>query len=384
LKIVVAPNAYKGALSASKAAQAIALGLGNSLENADISCIPVADGGDGLLDVVTHALDGDLRHISVHGPLLTPISAQFCHTKNGLGAIEMALASGIALLSKQQLNPLETSTMGTGELLEAAIESGCARILVGLGGSATNDGGIGLAHALGYRFLDKDGSELPPIGGNLQKIAAITADNVLPQLANVEIIGVCDVTNPLCGPEGASAIFGPQKGADPKMVEELDAGLANLASIVKRDLGSDHANVPGAGAAGGLGFGLLAFCGAKLEPGIDLILKTVNFSSHLRNADLCITGEGRIDEQTQHGKAPAGVALACKELGVPCVALVGSAGTELGELPQMGLTASFALADGPMTLESSMAETERLLQRAGEQIGALFAAGRQKNRVPGS
>ncbi|MEN0087388.1 MAG: glycerate kinase [Pseudomonadota bacterium] len=374
LKIVIATNAFKGCATASEASKAIEFGVKRACRTAKVITRPVADGGDGLLDVAASALGADLIHAEVTGPLGDATSAAYALTPDGTAIIEMALASGIALLDPDRLDPLKATTRGTGELLLAAIEAGAKRIIVGLGGSATNDGGLGFADALGFQFFDSEGERLAAEPGSLGAIKSIDASNMDPRLATVRIECASDVTNPLCGPEGASAVFGPQKGASTAAVGTLDKGLQNLANTVARDLNIDASNKPGAGAAGGLGFGIMAFAGGTIRSGIDLVMELVGLEAALQGADLCITGEGRIDDQTQFGKAPAGVARLAKQHGVPCIALAGSIGSDLGALPAEGLTASFALADGPMTLDQSMADTERLLERAAEQVVRLYSA----------
>ncbi|MEO0637923.1 MAG: glycerate kinase, partial [Pseudomonadota bacterium] len=328
----------------------------------------------GLLDVAVSALGGELRSARVTGPLGRELEASYAMLADGTAIIEMALASGIALLEPHELNPILATTRGTGELFIHAINAGAKHVVIGLGGSATNDGGMGFGEALGFRFLDPHGKRLQATGENLSRVSQIQNTDVGARIAGITVECASDVTNPLCGPQGASAVFGPQKGATDDMVQQLDDGLRSIAKIVERDLGQDLANEPGAGAAGGLGFGVMAFAGGKVRSGIDLVMEHLNLSDALQGADLCITGEGRIDDQTQFGKAPAGVARLARERGVPCIALAGSIGSDLGSLPDEGLTASFALADGPMTLEESMLDTERLLTRAAEQAVRLFQA----------
>jgi glycerate kinase len=292
-------------------------------------------------------------------------------------AIEMALASGLALLPDTQRDPTRTTTRGTGELIAAALDLGPARIGVGIGGSATNDGGIGMATALGLKFLDARGALLEPVGGELGRIRRIDLTGRDPRIDRVRLEAVCDVDNPLCGPQGAAAVYGPQKGATPEQVKALDAGLANLAEIIERDLGIHVRDLPGAGAAGGLGAGLHAFLGATLRRGVDMVLDLVDLDAKLDGADLALTGEGQIDFQTVFGKAPAGVAAAAKARGVPCVAIAGSVGEDLGALHDAGLDAVFSLCPGPLTLERAMAEAAPLLAAAAEQAVRCFLASRR-------
>jgi glycerate kinase len=271
---------------------------------------------------------------------------------------------------------MRTTTYGTGELILAAVDRGATRIIVGIGGSATCDGGIGMAAALGYRFLDDAGQSVEPVGGALGQIAAIDRSLVDPRLADLSVAAACDVTNPLTGPEGASAVYAPQKGASPDQVEQLDAGLANLARIIQRDLGVDIADMPGSGAAGGLGGGLHAFLGAELKPGIDLVVDVVGLQAHLTSADLILTAEGQIDAQTCFNKAPAGVARMAKEAGVPCIAIGGGVDEHINALYDIGIDAVFSICSGPQTLAEAMRDAGNLLARCTEQVVRTFLAGR--------
>ncbi len=378
MKIVLAPNTFKGSLTTSEAATAMAEGVLRVVPDAEIVKVPVADGGDGLVQVALEALDGESRAVEVTGPCGDPVDAAFCYVPAmGLATLEMALASGLTLLDADQRTPLVTTTLGTGELIAAALELGVTRIGVGLGGSATNDGGIGMASALGARFLDQNGETVEPVGGSLGSIRHIDLSGLDPRIQNVAIDAVCDVDNPLCGPTGAAPVYGPQKGAGPEEVEMLDAGLANLADVIERDLGLDIRDLPGAGAAGGLGAGLKAFLGAELRRGVDLVLDLVGLDAKLTGADLAITGEGQIDFQTVFGKAPAGVGAAAKTRHVPCIAMAGSIGEDLGNLHEYGIDAIFALANRPMTLEESMKKTHDLLANVTENAMRFFVAARR-------
>ncbi|MEA2113960.1 MAG: glycerate kinase, partial [Thermodesulfobacteriota bacterium] len=291
MKIVVAPNAFKGSLTATEAAIAMEAGISKILPAAEVIQVPVADGGDGLVDVAVEALNGEMRSLKVTGPRNSAVEANFCYVKSmNLVTVEMALASGLALLPDDLQDPTLTTTFGTGELIKAGLDLEASRINVGIGGSATNDGGIGMAQALGVRFLDKDGRELPGIGGSLASIAKIDISGLDPRIKATSIEAVCDVENPLYGPEGAACVYGPQKGATPEQVKELDNGLHNLAGLIQKDMGIDVSNMPGAGAAGGLGGGLHAFLGAKLCKGIDLIFDLVGLPEKLSGGDLALTG----------------------------------------------------------------------------------------------
>lgn len=378
MRIVAAPNAFKGSLSAMDAAMAMKRGILAAIPDCHVVCVPVADGGDGLTEVMAQALSGTLIETTVLGPRLEPLSSLFCLAEaKGVAVIEMARASGLALLSKNEQDPTKTSTYGTGQLIKATLDKGVRRIIVGLGGSATCDGGIGMASALGYTFLDKDGTALVPIGSSLRLLYAIDRSEVDNRLEAVVVEGVCDVTNPLIGPNGASHVYSSQKGASVEQIIELDAGLENLAAVIDRDMGIDIRYMPGAGAAGGLGGGLHAFLGAELRKGIDLVIDIVKLKEKICGADLVLTAEGRIDCQTKYDKAPAGVARAAQEAGVPCIAVCGGVGEKIDELYEVGIDAVFSICTGPQTLESAVQDGFNLLSQAVEQVVRTFLAGRQ-------
>jgi glycerate kinase len=348
-----------------------------AIPSAEVTKVPVADGGDGLVEVLIEALGGEALPLTVSGPLGEPVRATLCHVPSlGLAAIEMATASGLALLSDEQRDPTRTSTCGTGELIRAALDLGVQRIIVGIGGSATNDGGIGMAAALGVRFLDADGREVTPVGGALGQIRRVDTRGLDPRLKPVRCDVLCDVDNPLTGPRGAAVVYGPQKGATPEQVAALDAGLSHLAERLRADLGLDVSDLPGAGAAGGLGAGLHAFLGAKLRRGVDLVLDLVGLEQALDGADLVITAEGRIDGQTAHGKAPAGVAERAKARNIPCIAIAGSIGEGAAALHALGIDALFSLCPAPMTLKQAMSQGSALLEAATEQVVRCYFRGR--------
>lgn len=375
MKIVVAPNAFKGSLSATAAAAAMAAGIRRVCAGADIRQVPIADGGDGLVEVALEVLPGIRKEIQVTGPDFTPVSAAYCLVEErGLVALEMALASGLALLPPAKRDPTKTTTLGTGELLRAGLDTGADHILLGIGGSATNDGGIGAAAALGIAFLDQHGQQVSLTGGGLSTIAHIDPGNRDPRLDRVRLEVACDVTNPLTGPNGAARVYAAQKGASPGQIEQLEQGLCHLAACIKRDLGVDVSALAGGGAAGGLGAGLYAFLGAALRPGVDLILDLVSLKQELQGADLVITGEGQIDFQTLFGKAPAGVAAMAQHLGIPCIGLAGSLGRDRGTLHQHGFHALFSVCPGPISLEQAMEEGELLLADSTEQALRCFLA----------
>ncbi len=379
MKIVVAPNAFKDSMTADEASKAIAEGILRVLPDAETVRVRIADGGDGLHDVVRDVFGGEEKSQDVTGPLFAPVRAEFLYLPESKTAVlEMARASGLALLAPGQRNARATTTRGTGELALAAIGAGATKILVGIGGSATNDGGIGFAEALGVVFRDDSGKAVRPIGEDLGKIRSIDMSGLKFDPAAISFEAVCDVDNPLTGERGASAVFGPQKGASPEDVAFLDAGLANLAARVGECLGKDLAAMPGAGAAGGLGFALAAFAGAALRPGVDVVLDMVEIDKELQNADLAITAEGRIDFQTAFGKGPAGVGARAKRYGVPCLAIAGGLQGDFSNLHAIGIDACFTLCPGPMPLEEAIRNGGALLANASEQAFRAFMAGKRK------
>jgi len=376
MKILVAPNAFKEALSAKEAGEAIKGGLLRALPNSDIVVLPIADGGDGTIEVLVEATDGEFIEKEVTGPLGERVVAKFGILGDGETAvIEMARSSGLALVPKEKRNPAITTTYGVGELIRSALERGARRILVGIGGSATNDGGAGMAQALGAKLLDKDGNELPFGGLALKDLVSIDISNFHPLARECEVIVMADVKNPLCGPEGASYVYGPQKGGTKELIEELDRALFNFAQVIKRDLGKDILNLPGAGAAGGLGGGLVAFLNARLRPGIDVVLEILNIEERLNGVDIVISGEGKIDGQTIFGKGPAGIAKKAKERAIPVILLGGAVDEDADILRREGLAdALFSITRGPITLEESIRQTREQLEWISYQIGGLIKA----------
>jgi len=379
MKVIVAPNAFKGCLTATQAAGAMARGVLAAEPGCTIVKIPIADGGDGLVRVLNLALKGEIRVVGVTGPRGAPTKAEFLWLDDSSTAVlEVAKASGLALLEKAQQNPTLTNTKGVGELVAAALEQGARHILIGIGGSATCDGGVGMAFALGVRFYDVDGTQVDPVGGDLTKIDRIDMSGLNSMLKQVKIEVACDVDNPLLGSRGAARIYAPQKGADENEVELLEKGLDHLSKLFKRDLGIDVTALPGGGAAGGLGAGLYSFLDAELRSGVDMVLDLVGISKVLTNADLVLTGEGAMDEQTLSGKAPIGVAAKAKAAGVPCIAIAGSVSNRIGDLHEAGVTAMFSLCNGPSTLEDTMMHSNALLESAAEQAVRAFSGGRIK------
>jgi glycerate kinase len=377
MHIVIAPDKFKGSLSAVEASRAIARGAIRACPSAALDEIPMADGGEGTVEALVTATRGTFRVVQAAGPLGHPLDARFGLSGDGRTAfIEMAAASGLVLVPDARRNPTLTTTRGTGDLIRAALDLDVERIVLGIGGSATNDGGSGMAQAIGFRLLDADGQELPPGGGSLDRLDCIDASDRDPRLDRVELAVACDVTNPLCGPNGASAVYGPQKGADPSMVQQLDRNLAHLAEVIARDLGCSVAELPGAGAAGGLGAGLVAFAGGTLQRGVELIAQTVGLADRLKAADLCLTAEGSLDAQTAHGKTIAGVARSAAEYGCPVLAIAGGIQPGAEVLLDRGVSAYFSLCDRPMSLDDALAHASSLLERAAEQAVRAFLAGR--------
>ena len=449
LRILIACDSFKGSLDSARASQCISAGMRRVFPDAVIESIPMADGGEGTTLALTEALGGRLRRIRVTGPMGAPVEAVYGLLPGGEAVMDMASASGLTLVPEGKADVLSATTYGTGQLILAALDAGCRRIYLGIGGSATNDGGLGMAQALGARFSDGDGRILgaadtaprtvagtaqaqdvtgavpgtaqvqgatgtvpgatgatsgaipgadampgagdahaaaaPPgssgtahaflAGKHLADIASIDLSQMDPRLAETEISVLCDVTNPLCGPDGAAYVYGPQKGAGPAEIALLDEGLAHLAAIVRRDTGRDLADRPGAGAAGGLGFGLMAFAGATLKRGVDFLLDASGFDAKAREADLIITGEGKLDSQSAYGKVPAGVARRGAAAGVPVLAIGGAIDGDLSALYRAGVSAAQACVCNPMTLSEAMEGADALLEDAAERLMRTVQAG---------
>jgi len=362
VKVVVAPNAFKGTLTATQAARAIAGGVREVFPDAEVIEVPVADGGDGTVEALVDANRGEYRSVTVDGPLGDPVEARYGLIDSGRTAVvELATSSGLALLAPERRDPRRASTYGFGELLEAARSSGASEIIAGIGGSATNDGGAGMAQAVGYRLLDDAGQDLARGGAALARVQRIAGGS---RIRDTSIRVACDVDNPLLGPKGASHVYGPQKGADELTVEELDAALAHLAEVVRRDLHVDVANEPGAGAAGGTGFGMVAFLGAVLVKGAPLVVEASGFDQALKGADLVFTGEGRVDEQTAFGKAPGEVAKRAKRARVPVVLLAGSKGPGWEALSKQGVTSIVTFTEEGIDPRQALNDPEGMLARA--------------------
>lgn len=370
---LLAPNSFKGSMTAKEVCHAMERGLGKVFPEAEYIHAPMADGGEGTAQALLDALGGHFYDMCVTGPIGQQVIAQYGILSDGAtGVIEMASASGILHLTQETRNPLITTTYGTGELIRACLDQGIKKIILGIGGSATNDGGAGMAEALGARFLDDAGKELPRGGGSLDQLGRIDLSGLDPRLAEVEIIAACDVSNPLCGEYGASQFFGPQKGATPDMVRQLDHSLAHYAEMIRRQLHQDVRDIPGAGAAGGLGAGLLSFTQAKLQPGIEIIIEYTGLKQKILRADYVFTGEGGLDYQTQFGKAPYGVARSAKEAGKKVIAIAGYVGDGIDALYESGIDAVFGIVPGAQTLEQVLEEGPQNVERTCENIGRVL------------
>ena len=376
MKIIIAPDSFKESLTAAEVAAAIEEGFVRQIPEAEIIKVPVADGGEGTLDALVNGHGGQQFQCEVTGPLGKKVMARFGVLADGETAvIEMASASGLELTNPEERNPALTTTFGTGELILDALDKGVKRIFVGLGGSATNDGGSGMMSALGARFLNPNGEELPGGGAALADLDSIDLSGLDPRLRSTEFLVACDVDNPLTGEKGASAVFGPQKGGTSDQLRLLDNALGNYAHVIEATTGKNVASLPGAGAAGGTGAGLLAFMNASLKPGIELVLDVVQFTSVVQGADLVITGEGRIDAQTVHGKTPAGVARAARASGIPVIALAGCLGEGAEKVYDHGIDALFTIVQGPVNLQEALKAGYSNLVKTSENIARTLKLG---------
>ena len=380
MRAVIAIDSLKGSLSSIEAGQAIAEGIRKADAKADVVIRPLADGGEGTVEALVCGMNGTLQHVKVTGPLGESVVCEYgiiAETKTAV--IEMSGAAGITLVPDAKKNPLYTTTYGVGEVIRDAIEKGCRRFIVGIGGSATNDGGIGMLQALGYGFLNKDGQQVPFGAIGLKELETITDTYVLPELAECEFKIACDVTNPLCGENGCSAVYGPQKGANPSMIMEMDKWLRYYAALAREKFPKANPNEPGTGAAGGLGFAFLTFTNAVLESGIKIVLEETKLESYVKGADVVVTGEGRLDFQTAMGKAPVGVAGLAKKFDIPVLAFAGSVTKDATECNKNGIDAFFPILRGISTLEEAMKpeNAKQNLKDTAEQAFRLFNICRQ-------
>ncbi|MEC6824186.1 glycerate kinase [Photobacterium piscicola] len=377
MKIIIAPDSYKESLTAMEVATAIEAGFRQVMPTAEYIKLPMADGGEGTVQSLVDASNGTIIEHAVTGPLGTQVNAFWGLMGDGKTAvIEMAAASGLHLVSPDLRNPMLTTSYGTGELILAALDHGVDHIIVGIGGSATNDGGIGMAQALGVQLLDRNGQALKFGGQALAQLATIDITTVDPRLANIKLEVACDVDNPLCGEKGASQVFGPQKGATPAMVTALDQHLAHYAAIIKQDLGVDIKNTAGAGAAGGMGAALLGLFNAQLRSGIEIVIDAVNLGDIVQDADLVITGEGRIDSQTIHGKTPIGVARTAKQYHKPVIGIAGCLSQDCGVVYDHGIDAVFSVVPAAMSLEQAFSNAAINVELTARNVAAMYCLNR--------
>lgn len=377
LHIVIAPDSFKGSLSAVQVADAVEKGLLRACPDASIRKVPIADGGEGTVEAMVTSTSGTIKRCHVHGPLGDIVESFWGILGDGQTAvIEMAAASGLTLVSHDQRNPKITSSYGTGELIIEALNYGCRKIIIGIGGSATNDGGSGMATALGARFLGEDGHEIEPGGAALAQLKHIDLSGMDLRIKELEILVACDVDNPLLGRNGASAIYGPQKGASPEDVAELDEALKNFSEVASRITGKDVCNRPGAGAAGGLGAGLIYFTNAELKSGIEIVIETTGMERLVASCDLVITGEGKTDFQTAMGKAPTGIGALARKYGKVAICLSGSLGEGADNLTNMGIQGLFSIAPGPISIDECMRNARPLLETAAYRLALLLKAGK--------
>lgn len=376
MKIVIAPQAYKGSITALGVAIAAEKGILKVFPEAEVLICPVADGGDGTLETLVEGSGGEINETNVTGPIGERLDASWGAMGDGKTAvIEMARSSGLALLSLDERDPLNSTTFGLGEVILQALDRGFRNFIVGIGGSATNDAGAGMAQALGVNLLDEKGKQLPPGGAALDKLSEIDLSGIDSRIRDCDFQIACDVNNPLTGPEGASAVYGPQKGATPDNVKQLDKALGKFSDVVKSQLDRDVENIPGAGAAGGLGAGMIAFLDGQLRAGVDIVLDTVELKTKMEGAKLVITGEGGMDFQTVYNKAPIGVARLASEMDIPCFGISGMLGENYQVVHDYGLESALSIVSGPMTLEEASANAATLIENSVEEALRLVRIG---------
>lgn len=383
MKIIVAPDSFKGSVTALEAAKSIEKGLRRVFLDASIDKIPMADGGEGTVQSLVDATGGQFQTERVLDPLGNEIEAQYGLLSDGANSyncavIEMASASGLTLVPAEKRNPLITTTYGTGQLIRSALEQGCRKLIIGIGGSATNDAGAGMAEALGVRFLNANGNPINMIerGGGLREIASIDIEGIHSAISETETVVACDVNNPLTGPDGASYVYGPQKGATPELVKTLDDNLSHFEDILTQTFGQSYDSIPGAGAAGGLGAGLMAFLNARLRLGVDIMIDAVNLRERMKGASLVITGEGQIDFQTAFGKTPVGVAKVAKEVNIPVIAIAGGIGEGAEAVYAKGIDSMLGIVHAPMSLEDAVEDALQLIADTAEQAARLVMIGK--------
>lgn len=378
MKIVIAPDSFKESMSASSVADAIERGIRKVSKDVEVIKVPLADGGEGTVEALVNSMDGKIITHTVTGPLGDKVKASYGIIGKNTAVIEIAAAAGLDLLPSEKRNPMKTTTYGIGELIVHALDRGVKHFLIGLGGSATNDGGIGMVQALGAQITDKNGVPVRFGGEGLADVEQISVTKMDERIKECTFDIACDVNNPLIGPEGASFIYGPQKGAEPNMIPLLDQAMQKYSDVLKRDLHVDVSDIEGAGAAGGLGAAFIAFFDAKLQRGIELVMKVTNIETYIQEADLIITGEGKIDDQTIYGKTPVGVAKIAKKHGVPVIAITGANLVTSNEIYETGIDAIFSISYAPMSLEESMEKSEWLTEQVVENVMRLVYRTREQ------
>lgn len=377
MKLLFASDSFKGSLSSEQIINLLSDSANRIFPGCETLGVPVADGGEGTVDAVIAVTKGELRSVKVHGPLMEETQAIYGVFHEDSAIIEMAAASGLPMVPSEKRNPLHTTTCGTGELIKDALDNGYRRLSIAIGGSATNDGGMGAMRALGVRFLDKDGAELTGVGADLAKVADIDISGLHPAVKDADITVMCDVNNPLTGPNGAAYTFGKQKGGTPEILDELELGMKQYAAVMRDRLGLDVENLAGAGAAGGLGAALCGYLGATLKSGIETVLDLIDFDGLLEGTDLVVTGEGRIDWQSAFGKVPSGVGLRCKAKGIPAIAIVGGMGSGAENIYEFGVDSIVPTINGAMTMEEALERAQELYTCAADRTFRMIRTGMQ-------
>ncbi len=382
MKFLFASDSFKGSLSSEKIIELLTTSANNIFPGCETVGVPIADGGEGTVDAVIAVTKGEKRFVNVRGPLMEEAGSSYGVFGGDHAIIEMAAASGLPMVPLEKRNPLNTTTMGTGELIRDALEQGYRKIAIAIGGSATNDGGMGAMRALGIRFLDKEGRELEGKGSDLAKVADIDMRGMHPAVAEAEFTVMCDVNNPLTGSDGASYTFGKQKGGTPEILDQLEEGMKNYADVIQRKLGVDVDRVPGAGAAGGLGAALRVFLRADLKSGIETVLDLIDFDGLLEGTDLVVTGEGRMDWQSAFGKVPSGIGRRCRAKGVPAVAIVGGMGDGAEKIYEFGVESILPTINGAMEIQEAMDRAQELYAGAADRMFRMLRAGMKLGESP--
>lgn len=375
MKFLFASDSFKGTLSSEQIIRLLNESAGKIFPGCETMGVPIADGGEGTVDAVIAVTKGEIKRIPVHGPLMEETTAAYGVFHGDSAIIEMAAASGLPMVPAEKRNPLNTTTYGTGELIKDALDAGYRRLSIAIGGSATNDGGMGAMRALGIRFLDEDGKELPGTGADLERVADIDISGIHPAVAESEITVMCDVNNPLTGPDGATYTFGKQKGGTPEILDRMEAGMKKYAKVIEEKLGRDVDQIAGAGAAGGLGAALCVFLHANLKSGIETVLDLIDFDTLLEGTDLVITGEGRIDWQSAFGKVPSGIGMRCKKKGVPAVAIVGGMGDGAEKIYEFGVESIIPTINGAMDIKEALDRAEELYANAADRLFRMIKVG---------